>query len=627
MKILRLFKNQTSTGKNLKINEEEMEKISMNFNSDCLLNPSGNTLSPLLSDILIYVNCSEREEAPNNHTKIHLVCKSWLIHWNALIYKNILRIQNDSILKHDWSHFLTNYNKDQRATWFYGYKIKDALDNQDIKEICEQDIKEICEQASKIDLSFFKTVRLFSESYLFYKKQHDPEKQLRAYTGNSFNQCKYWISRLNTIKQMSRFLNRPLNINISPADPYLVTYLKESNNKKHGLINSKVTDNGVEWTQYSFTSDNIEKNLSIRLTERQVNRYRNPFCRISIGPKTGEHFNISGLFSDQPPFVLSGVIYHFPEQILGFSGLTHLEIVEQCIDTLPDSLASLILLNCLRVVSCHLKSVNSNLGNITTLTTLDLSNNLIKILPESIGNLQSLTTLNLQSNCLIELPSSLSKLTKLREINLSFPKSTFYPLTPLIPLPNLENSFFLGWPMANISAISSSRTNTEEDLRLLQDYPRIKKTIKHLTAINYNELEMMYRDSMCEDNDIILNTNSFKVAQLIIGTVLTQIAISFFLFKKEMIKSTLDPNASWLPELENYATKAWNHSWWQQYTISIVGIIQSEILGRYFIATENFTPRTIRKCSQAFFIALLGAYYALPLFMRMSNSENSLSKF
>jgi Leucine-rich repeat (LRR) protein len=77
----------------------------------------------------------------------------------------------------------------------------------------------------------------------------------------------------------------------------------------------------------------------------------------------------------------------------------------------------------------QLSALPESLGQLTHLQSLDLSRNQLTVLPESIGQLTKLQTLVLSRNQLTALPESLGQLTKLQSLDLSDNQLTEFPET------------------------------------------------------------------------------------------------------------------------------------------------------------------------------------------------------
>jgi len=85
----------------------------------------------------------------------------------------------------------------------------------------------------------------------------------------------------------------------------------------------------------------------------------------------------------------------------------------------------------------RLTKLPNSIGNLTNLTKLYVSGNILTELPDSIGNLTNLEKLRLRYNQLTELPDSIGNLTNLKELNLRYNDLTELPQS-LGNLTNLE---------------------------------------------------------------------------------------------------------------------------------------------------------------------------------------------
>ena len=120
-----------------------------------------------------------------------------------------------------------------------------------------------------------------------------------------------------------------------------------------------------------------------------------------------------------------------PPDIGKLTNLTHLYISLNQLKELPPDIGKLTYLEHLWLDSNQLKELPPDIGKLTNLVTLNLSNNQLIKLPDSIGNLTDLITLNLNSNQLKELPPDIGKLTKLITLHLMFNKITADKLSAL----------------------------------------------------------------------------------------------------------------------------------------------------------------------------------------------------
>ena len=120
-----------------------------------------------------------------------------------------------------------------------------------------------------------------------------------------------------------------------------------------------------------------------------------------------------------------------PPDIGKLTNLTHLYISRNQLKELPPDIGKLTYLEHLWLDSNQLKELPPDIGKLTNLVTLNLSNNQLIKLPDSIGNLTDLITLNLNSNQLKELPPDIGKLTKLITLHLMFNKITADKLSAL----------------------------------------------------------------------------------------------------------------------------------------------------------------------------------------------------
>jgi leucine-rich repeat protein SHOC2 len=141
---------------------------------------------------------------------------------------------------------------------------------------------------------------------------------------------------------------------------------------------------------------------------------------------------------------------------------THLDLYQQQIESLPDSIGNLTNLVSLRCVDNRLTSLPDSIGNLTNLRELRLYKNQLKNLPDNIANLQNLTWLSLSLNRLRIFPESIISLTNLTGLLLNGNQLTVLP-TNIDRLANLTYLDITGNPLI--------------DLSILQHIPKLK-TVK-----------------------------------------------------------------------------------------------------------------------------------------------------
>ena len=108
-----------------------------------------------------------------------------------------------------------------------------------------------------------------------------------------------------------------------------------------------------------------------------------------------------------------------PPDIGKLTNLTHLYISRNQLKELPPDIGKLTYLEHLYISGNQLKELPPDIGKLTNLTHLYISRNQLKELPPDIGKLTYLEHLWLDSNQLKELPPDIGKLTNLVTLNLS----------------------------------------------------------------------------------------------------------------------------------------------------------------------------------------------------------------
>ena len=108
-----------------------------------------------------------------------------------------------------------------------------------------------------------------------------------------------------------------------------------------------------------------------------------------------------------------------PPDIGKLTNLTHLYISGNQLKELPPDIGKLTNLTHLYISHNQLKELPPDIGKLTYLEHLWLDSNQLKELPPDIGKLTNLVTLNLSNNQLIKLPDSIGNLTDLITLNLN----------------------------------------------------------------------------------------------------------------------------------------------------------------------------------------------------------------
>ena len=107
-----------------------------------------------------------------------------------------------------------------------------------------------------------------------------------------------------------------------------------------------------------------------------------------------------------------------PESIGNLIHLQHLNIKHNNLTTLPESIGNLIHLRFLNIQYNNLTTLPESIGNLVNLTDLYIQHNKLTTLPESFGNLINLKYLYFQHNKLNTLPESFGNLINLKYLNI-----------------------------------------------------------------------------------------------------------------------------------------------------------------------------------------------------------------
>ena len=133
---------------------------------------------------------------------------------------------------------------------------------------------------------------------------------------------------------------------------------------------------------------------------------------------------------------------------------THLDLYQNQISNLPDSIGNLTDLVSLRLTDNRLTTLPDSIGNLTKLRELRLYRNQIRTLPERIANLQRLTWLSLSLNRLTVFPESIAELTNLTGLLLNGNQMVVLPPS-ITKLTNLTHLDITGNPLMDLSVLHS----------------------------------------------------------------------------------------------------------------------------------------------------------------------------
>ncbi|TMS01469.1 Leucine-rich repeat and calponin homology domain-containing protein 3 [Larimichthys crocea] len=151
---------------------------------------------------------------------------------------------------------------------------------------------------------------------------------------------------------------------------------------------------------------------------------------------TGLSFAVGGGSSGGTVNLSRNRLSELPPEVCLFVSLESLNLYQNCLRSLPDSLINLQALTYLNLslplkvlIACNNKLVSlpEELGQLRHLTELDVSCNEIQTLPAQVGQLETLRDLNIRRNHLVRLPPELADLPLVR-LDFSCNKVTSIPV-------------------------------------------------------------------------------------------------------------------------------------------------------------------------------------------------------
>lgn len=183
--------------------------------------------------------------------------------------------------------------------------------------------------------------------------------------------------------------------------------------------------------------------------------------------------------------------------------LNKLDLSNNLLKEIPESINRLRNLAFLSLRSNHLKKIPDSIGDLKNLKILDLSSNDIDQLPFSLGTISSLQILNLERNKLKTIPNSLMRLENLRELYLGS--------NNIISLPNhlfdyKKDDHIKGW----INAVY----HFEDQERIFQNVKNMKKLWETIGRIDSLELLDLNRNRVDKIPQPLFNLKSLKVLNM-----------------------------------------------------------------------------------------------------------------
>jgi Leucine-rich repeat (LRR) protein len=117
--------------------------------------------------------------------------------------------------------------------------------------------------------------------------------------------------------------------------------------------------------------------------------------------------------------IIKGVLNHFPTELGMLPNLQVLNLSDNNILEMPNSISGFAKLEALRLNNNSIKTVPKNIASLKKLKLLNLGYNKFDIIPIEICQLSNLTELNMSFNLIENIPSEIKNLKKLKELVLS----------------------------------------------------------------------------------------------------------------------------------------------------------------------------------------------------------------
>ncbi|ELP85095.1 leucine-rich repeat-containing protein 33 precursor, putative [Entamoeba invadens IP1] len=148
--------------------------------------------------------------------------------------------------------------------------------------------------------------------------------------------------------------------------------------------------------------------------------------------------------------VMENCLTSLPKTIENFTLLTELNISSNEITALPETIVSLSNLVRLNANSNKLRNIPERFHELTNLTYVNLSQNNFNVIPTSLFENDSLLEINLAFNDIVDIPMNITNLTKLTKLDLN--NNELHTLPPhLFTLPELEILHLEGNPIDDMT--------------------------------------------------------------------------------------------------------------------------------------------------------------------------------
>lgn len=241
------------------------------------------------------------------------------------------------------------------------------------------------------------------------------------------------------------------NINSLKIEPYFETQSEFCKKLRFNFNHNSITfSKNSEFEKLptqitcSFKVSSIESQLNENkldlLFNYTVKGWASELGKDTEAQKTADLLLKKNLKGDETELALTGLGLIDISPLTSFNNLQKLNIFDNQITTIPDSISNLAKLKQLNIYDNKITIIPDSLAKLTNLKEFYLNNNQVKVIPDSLAKLTNLTDLMLQENQIKVIPDSLSDLTNLQKFNLYKNKITEIP-DSLAKLTKLEQLY------------------------------------------------------------------------------------------------------------------------------------------------------------------------------------------